>query len=337
MDKAKHNTEQTKISVAPMMDWTDRHCRYFHRLLAPTVLLYTEMVTTGALIHGDKDLHLDFDSAEQPLALQLGGSEPQDLATCTKLGEDWGYQEINLNCGCPSDRVQKGRFGACLMKEPEYVEACVKSMIEATSLPVTVKCRIGVDECEDKQFLYDFVSKVAESGCKTFIIHARKAWLKGLSPKENRTKPPLNYDLVLQLKQDFPELEIILNGEINSLKKIKQYANNIDGFMIGREAYQNPWFLAEIENHLFGTPFPDMDKIIAQMSTYLQEQCSKDDKTRPRHITRHMTGLFKGLYGGKIWRQSLATLPESNDMLTQAYDIYRQIHENKLKESQDVA
>ncbi len=333
----EHSTLNTKISVAPMMDWTDRHCRYFHRLLAPNALLYTEMVTTGALIHGDKQMHLNFNQEEQPLALQLGGSDPKDLATSTKLGEDWGYQEINLNCGCPSDRVQKGRFGACLMKEPEHVATCVRSMINSTSLPVTVKCRIGVDECEDKEFLYDFVNKVADSGCKTFIIHARKAWLKGLSPKDNRTKPPLNYDLVFQLKRDFPELEIILNGEITSIAQIENYMDKVDGFMIGREAYQNPWILAEIENQLFKVPLPNIDTVIKKMSDYLVKHCKENDKARPRHVTRHMTGLFRGLYGGKIWRQSLATLPETTDMLTQAYDNYRQIRENRLKELQDVA
>lgn len=325
-----------KISVAPMMDWTDRHCRYFHRLLAPHFILYTEMVTTGALVHGDKPSHLDFHSEESPLALQLGGSEPDDLTYSTKLGENWGYQEINLNCGCPSDRVQKGRFGACLMKEPEHVAICYKAMSKATTLPITVKCRIGVDECEDKDFLYNFVRRVSDAGCKTFIIHARKAWLKGLSPKENRIKPPLNYDLVCKLKQDFPNLEIILNGEINTLEKIESYSNKIDGFMIGREAYQNPWFLAEIENHLFGTPYPNIDNVIQKMDLYLKERCT-DSQTRPRHITRHMTGLFKGLYGGKTWRQSLATLPENTDILDNAYAAYRRIHENKLKESSDVA
>ena len=239
------------ISVAPMMDWTDRHCRYFHRLISPNALLYTEMVTTGAIIHGDTDRFLRFDEAEHPVDLQLGGSDSKDLATCTKIGADYGYDEINLNCGCPSDRVQSGAFGACLMKTPEHVADCIKAMRDVTDTPVTVKCRIGVDDCDDLPFLTEFVSAISNIGCTEFIIHARKAWLQGLSPKENREKPPLRYDIVEQIKKDHPHLKIHINGGITDIDTAKALLTAFDGIMIGREAYQNPWFLYEMETEIF--------------------------------------------------------------------------------------
>ncbi|MGB0720716.1 MAG: tRNA dihydrouridine(20/20a) synthase DusA, partial [Bdellovibrionales bacterium] len=227
--------ENFEISVAPMMDWTDRHCRYFHRLIAPHVTLYTEMVTTGALIHGDADRFLRFDQAEHPLALQLGGSDADDLARCAVMGQEAGYDEINLNCGCPSDRVQSGRFGACLMQEPDHVADCIAAMSGAVDIPVTVKCRIGIDRQDNFDFLDRFVGKIADKGCKTFIIHARSAWLKGLSPKENRDIPPLNYDRVHEVKEKYPDLRIILNGGITTLKQVQDNAA-LNGVMIGREA-----------------------------------------------------------------------------------------------------
>ncbi|MAM34302.1 MAG: tRNA dihydrouridine(20/20a) synthase DusA [Micavibrio sp.] len=311
-----------EFSVAPMMDWTDRHCRYFHRLLAPNIFLYTEMVTTGALIFGDKSRHLDFNEKESPLALQLGGSSAEDLAKSARLGEDWGYDEVNLNCGCPSDRVQKGRFGACLMAEPDLVATCIKAMQDVVNIPVTVKCRIAIDEYEEEPFLYEFIKKVSDIGCKTFIVHARKAWLKGLSPKENRDIPPLNYNLIYKLKNDFPELSVHLNGGVNSIKAIDEAIDKVDGIMIGREAYQNPWFLAEIEKTYFETELPREEYIITEMSHYLKSMLESGEILRPRNVTRHMTGLFKGTPGGKAWRQALSTLPESPDMIEKAYEAY---------------
>ena len=233
-----------RLSVAPMMDWTDRHCRYFHRLLTRRALLYTEMVTTGALLHGDVPRHLRFNVEEHPLALQLGGSEPADLAQAAKLGEQWGYDEINLNCGCPSERVQRGAFGACLMAEPQLVADGVKAMLDAVSVPVTVKHRIGIDKGESYDLVRDFVGIVSQTGCQTFIVHARNAWLQGLSPKENREVPPLRYEFVHRLKKDFPQLHIMINGGIDSAEQVHEQLQHIDGVMIGREAYHNPWWLA---------------------------------------------------------------------------------------------
>lgn len=294
---------QPRISVAPMMDWTDRHCRYFHRLLSPHVRLYTEMVTTGALLHGDKDRFLRFSEQEQPVALQLGGSDPAALAACAKMGESYGYDEINLNCGCPSDRVQSGRFGACLMKEPETVAACVAAMIDAADIPVTVKCRIGVDECDDFSFLGGFVEKVSGAGCKTFIVHARKAWLQGLSPKENREIPPLRYDIVARIRNEYPHLSFVLNGGIKSVEDIKNL--KFDGLMIGREAYQNPYFLAEIEREIFGnTAPPSREDAARAMIPYIEEQGRRYD-TPAKTATRHILGLFNGLPGARAWRRIL--------------------------------
>ncbi|MCC6597324.1 MAG: tRNA dihydrouridine(20/20a) synthase DusA [Alphaproteobacteria bacterium] len=314
-----------EISVAPMMDWTDRHCRYFHRLLAPHVKLYTEMVTTGALLFGDKDRHLRFDSAERPLALQLGGSDPDALARCAAMGEEYGYDEINLNCGCPSDRVQNGRFGACLMKEPDHVASCVERMISAVSIPVTVKCRIGIDDQDDFAFLDQFVGRIADKGCKTFIIHARKAWLKGLSPKENREKPPIDYIRAAQIREKYPQLRIIVNGEISTIENVQAQISTFSGVMIGREAYQNPWFLAEIMNSVFNAPSPPQGRELAAyaMIQYAHKQADLYG-TPVKSITRHMLGLFHGQPGAKAWKQTLSSFAHlenaSPDVILQALE-----------------
>ncbi|MGZ9096741.1 MAG: tRNA dihydrouridine(20/20a) synthase DusA [Micavibrio sp.] len=300
------NLKNPDISVAPMMDWTDRHCRYFLRLLAPHVRLYTEMVTTGALIHGDRDRHLAFSEAEHPLALQLGGSDPAALALCAKIGEDYGYREINLNCGCPSDRVQNGAFGACLMKNPATVADCVAAMSATVKIPVTVKCRIGVDECDEIPFLMNFIETVKAAGCKTFIIHARKAWLNGLSPKENREVPPLRYDIAAMVKDRHPELHIILNGGITTCAQIAALTPSFDGVMIGREAYQNPYTLAEIEEQFWGQPLPDRAAVALAMIPYIEQQ-QRDFGTPVKSVTRHLLGLYQGQRGGKAWRRVLST------------------------------
>jgi tRNA-dihydrouridine synthase A len=294
------------IAVAPMMDWTDRHCRFFHRLLSPTAHLYTEMVTTGAILHGDRDRFLRFSEAEQPVALQLGGSDPDALAACARHGEAYGYNEINLNCGCPSDRVQAGRFGACLMAEPELVARCVGAMAEAVKIPVTVKCRIGIDESEEYSFLNNFVRQISDAGCQKFIIHARKAWLNGLSPKENREIPPLRYDIAKRIKDEYQTLEIMVNGGINTIEQIGAHLEAFDGVMIGREAYQNPWLLAEIGKEIQGS-----DRVISReaialaMIPYVEEQRLKHG-TPVKSITRHMLGLFNGLRGARQWRRYLS-------------------------------
>ncbi|WP_334127808.1 tRNA dihydrouridine(20/20a) synthase DusA [Sneathiella sp.] len=294
------------ISVAPMMDWTDRHDRYFLRLITRRALLYTEMVTTGAILFGDTDRFLRFDPAEQPLALQLGGSEPEALAKCSRIAETYGYREVNLNVGCPSDRVQNGRFGACLMAEPETVAACVLAMQEATSLPVTVKTRIGIDDLDSYAYFSDFVGRIAETGIQTFIIHARKAWLTGLSPKENRTVPPLDYDRVYRLKADFPQLEIILNGGVTSHDEIARHLTKVDGVMVGREAYQNPYFLAEIDQRYYGEDdeTPERREIIDQMLPYVAREMAAGVPLNS--ITRHMLGLFQGRPGARAWRRHLS-------------------------------
>lgn len=296
-----------------MLDWTDRHCRYFHRLLSPNVRLYTEMVTTGALLHGDADRHLRFDAAEKYVALQLGGSDAADLAECAKMGADYGYDEINLNCGCPSERVQKGAFGACLMAEPDLVAACVESMAKAVNIPVTVKCRIGIDECDPEIFLRDFIRPVANAGCGMFVIHARKAWLKGLSPKENRTKPPINYNLPAAIKREFPHLQIVVNGEVKTAEQTKTHLKNFDGVMIGREAYQNPGLLLDLEKHVFGSDvITTPEAAVHAMIPYI-ERLARDYGTPMRSITRHMIGLFQGERGSKAWRRALSTEPHLPD------------------------
>lgn len=298
-----------RLSVAPMMDWTDQHCRKFHRLLTRHARLYTEMVTTGALIHGNQPRHLDFNREEHPLALQLGGSDANDLAVCAKLGEKWGYDEINLNCGCPSERVQRGSFGACLMAEPALVADCVKAMVDAVAIPVTVKHRIGIDAREDYDFVRDFVGQVADAGCAVFIAHARNAILKGLSPKENREVPPLKYDYVYKLKRDFPHLKIIINGGIDNAEQTREHLLHVDGVMIGREAYHNPYWLASWDREFYGDEYeaPSREEIEEAMIEYADQKVAKGSGVGPtRHaVMRHMVGLYKGLSGARAWRRKL--------------------------------
>jgi tRNA-dihydrouridine synthase A len=303
--KSPFSPERWKVSVAPMMDWTDRHCRYFHRLLSDRALLYTEMVTTGALIHGDVPRHLQFNEQEYPLALQLGGSEPKDLAHCAALGQTWGYDEINLNCGCPSERVQRGAFGACLMAEPQLVADCVKAMVDVVDVPVTVKHRIGIDKTESYEFVSDFVGTVSEAGCQTFIVHARNAWLKGLSPKANREVPPLRYSVVHQLKKDFPDLTICVNGGITTTEQVAEQLQHVDGVMLGREAYHNPWWLASWDAAFYDAePVEPLTRelVEAQMCDYMARQASLHG-TPWSTIARHMLGLRHGLPGSRRWRQ----------------------------------
>ena len=293
------------MSVAPMLDWTDRHCRFFHRLLTRKTLLYTEMVTTGALLHGDVARHLRFNAEEHPVALQLGGSEPADLAQAAKLGVQWGYNEINLNCGCPSERVQRGAFGACLMNEPQLVADCVKAMVDTVpETPVTVKHRIGIDREESYSFVRDFVGTVAEAGCSVFIVHARNAWLQGLSPKENREIPPLRYDIVGQLKREFPHLTIAINGGIKTDDVVEDQLTLLDGVMVGREAYHNPWWLASWDASYFGQPSNDLTREAVEeaMVAYMERE-SADHGTPWYPIARHMLGLRHGLPGARRWRQ----------------------------------
>ncbi len=309
MDKICSSLQNKEISVAPMMDWTDRHFRYFMRLISPHCLLYTEMITTGALIHGEKHRFLKFSQAEHPIALQLGGSDPSDMARSAELGQTYGYNQININCGCPSERVQKGAFGACLMAEPNLVAANVAAMQAAVDIPVTVKCRIGIDDSDDFIFLDRFVDIIADKGCKTFIVHARKAWLKGLSPKENREIPPLMYERVYALKNKYPHLRIILNGGIKSLVSALEGLEYSDGVMIGREAYQNPWFMREIEHEIFGNDqVLNRNDVALKFMAYMKDQ-HKNYGVPIKSMTRHILGLFYGQRGGKNWRRTLSTLP----------------------------
>ena len=304
-----------RVSVAPMMDWTDKNCRYFHRLLSRHVLLYTEMVTTGALVHGDVPRHLDFNAEEHPVALQLGGSDPADLAHSARLGQQWGYQEINLNCGCPSERVQRGAFGACLMSEPKLVADCVKAMVDVVDVPVTVKHRIGIDKIESYEFVRDFVGTVSEAGCQVFIVHARNAWLQGLSPKENREIPPLRYELVHQLKKEFPHLTIAINGGFTTNTQVLEQLDVLDGVMLGREAYHNPWLLASWDAELYGAQPQALSRedVEARMCDYMVREAAARG-TPWSNIARHMLGLRNGLPGARRWRQvwsdhRLKTLP----------------------------
>ncbi|MGI4776615.1 MAG: tRNA dihydrouridine(20/20a) synthase DusA [Janthinobacterium lividum] len=293
-----------RVSVAPMMDWTDRHCRYLHRLLSRHALLYTEMVTTGALMHGDVPRHLRFDAEEHPVALQLGGSEPADLAHCAKLGEAWGYDEINLNCGCPSERVQRGAFGACLMAEPALVADGVKAMVDVVNVPVTVKHRIGIDKIESYDFVRDFVGTVSEAGCRTFIVHARNAWLQGLSPKQNREVPPLRYALVHRLKHDFPELAFSINGGFTQSAQVHEHLRLLDGVMVGREAYHNPWWLTGWDAEFFGAASSELarEDVEHRMCDYMVREAAVHG-TPWSNIARHMLGLRNGLPGARRWRQ----------------------------------
>ena len=293
-----------------MMDWTDRHCRLFHRQITRHTWLYTEMVTTGALVYGDVERHLRFNEEEHPVALQLGGSDPADLATSARLGQQYGYDEINLNCGCPSERVQKGAFGACLMAEPQLVADCVKAMRDAVSIDVTVKHRIGIDKNEEYGFVRDFVGTVADAGCATFIVHARNAILKGLSPKENREIPPLKYDMAYQLKRDFPQLEIIINGGIKTPDEIALHLAHVDGVMLGREAYHNPYSMATYDARFYGddTPVKSRDEVLAAMIAYIGSQLAQHAGRvmKLNAITRHMLGLMAGLPGARAFRQTMS-------------------------------
>lgn len=289
-----------------MLDWTDRHCRYFHRLLSQNTLLYTEMVTTGAIIHGKGDF-LKYDQSEHPVALQLGGSNVKDLAHCAKLAEERGYDEINLNVGCPSDRVQNGRFGACLMAEPELVAECIAAMKSEVSIPVTVKTRIGIDDQDSYEFLTRFVSIVNEQGgCEDFTIHARKAWLSGLSPKENREIPPLDYPRAYQIKKDFSHLNIAVNGGVKSLDEALEHLEHLDGVMIGREAYQSPYILSEVDQRIFGEDKPVIKRsdVVKAMYPYIDQQLSEGAYLG--HITRHMLGLFQSMPGARQWRRHIS-------------------------------
>ena len=295
-----------RLAVAPMLDWTDRHCRYFLRLLSRPTLLYTEMVTTGAALHGDRERLLAYDPAEHPLALQLGGCDPGELARCARIAADFDYDEVNLNVGCPSDRVQSGRFGACLMAEPDLVADCVAAMRTTVNLPVTVKTRIGIDDRDSYEALTDFVGRVASGGCEVFIIHARKAWLRGLSPKENREIPPLRYDIVYRLKRDFPDLTIILNGGLRNLDQAEDELRRVDGVMIGRAAYENPYLLADADRRFFGsdTPLPSRHQVIRAFLPYVENQLQQGT---PLHcMTRHVLGLFQGIPGARAWRRHLS-------------------------------
>ena len=323
MNIKKHHTLQNKwrLSVAPMMEWTDRHCRYFHRLLSKNTLLYTEMINAGAVVHGDVPRHLRYNWEEHPVALQLGGSEPDKLAIAARVAEEWGYDEVNINCGCPSERVQKGAFGACLMAEPDLVADCVKAMLDAVKdsvkMPITVKHRIGINKTEDTPegyaFVRDFIGTVADAGCQTFIVHARNAWLKGLSPKENRDIPPLRYEVVHQLKTDFPHLNIAINGGLTTNVQIAEQLQYLDGVMVGREAYHNPWLLASWDKTFFASSvLPELvegsaieitrESVEAQMVAYMErEQTLHGTHWAP--IARHMLGLRHGLAGSRRWRQ----------------------------------
>jgi tRNA-dihydrouridine synthase A len=293
-----------------MMDLTDRHCRYFHRLLTRHSLLYTEMVTTGALLHGDVDRHLSYNDEEHPIALQLGGSAPSDLAKCAQIGADYGYDEINLNCGCPSDRVQRGAFGACLMKEPELVAESVAAMKAVVKIPITVKCRIGVDDQDDYQSLASFTEQLVDAKVDALVVHARKAWLQGLSPKQNREVPPLDHPRVYQLKKDFPNLEIILNGGVETLEQVELHLQQVDGVMIGRSAYYNPWMLADTDLRIFNAPSVETDialselEVIEQMFPYIEQQLSNGIKLSA--MSRHLLGLFFGQPGARQFRRSIS-------------------------------
>ena len=294
------------LSIAPMLDWTDRFYRQFARQITRHTWLYTEKVTTGALLHGNRDRFLRFDPCEQPIALQLGGSDPAALAQCAKIAEQWGYDEVNLNVGCPSERVQEGSFGACLMAEPQLVADCVKAMRDVVSIPVTVKHRIGIDKVEEYDYLRNFVDVVAAAGCQTFIVHARNAILKGLSPKQNREIPPLKYDYVYRLKQERPELEIIINGGITTLEQTDEHLRHVDGVMIGREAYHNPYLLVDADRRYYGDdhPLPSRAEIIEALMPFVEQEVK--DGVPLKIITRHILGLFQGMRGARYWRRQLS-------------------------------
>jgi len=295
-----------RLSVAPMLDWTDRHCRYFLRLLSRHTLLYTEMVTTGALLHGERARFLSFDPAEHPVVLQLGGSDPKAMAVCAHMGEEAGFDEIDMNLGCPSDRVQSGRFGACLIAEPGLVADCVAAMKEAVSIPVTVKTRIGIDERDSYEELRDLVGTLAAAGCDALIVHARKAWLRGLSPKENRDIPPLRYEVVRRLKGDFPRLPVVINGGITTLGQARSLLRDLDGVMIGRAAYRNPWLLAAADREIFGDRHspPNRRQVLEAYVVYLEQELAAGAPLNA--MTRPILGLFQGQPGARRWRQAIS-------------------------------
>jgi tRNA-dihydrouridine synthase A len=317
-----------RFTTAPMMDWSDRHCRYFWRQLTREAVLYTEMVTTGALIHGNREGFLRYDDLEHPIALQLGGSDPAALAECARFAGQWQYDEVNLNVGCPSDRVQNNMIGACLMAHPQLVADCMKAMQDATSIDVTIKHRIGIDDLDSYDRLQNFVGTVADTGCKTFIIHARKAILQGLSPKENREIPPLIYDTVYRIKQDFPELEVIINGGIKTHDEVTAHLQHVDGVMLGREAYQNPSVLMEVDQRYYDAEAGETDKkaLIRGMYPYIEAQLSEGATLH--HITRHMLGLFNGQPGARLFRRHLSEQAPRRgsglDVLEQALELVRE-------------
>jgi tRNA-dihydrouridine synthase A len=298
------NKDDWRLSVAPMMDWTDRHCRYFHRLLSPHARLYTEMVTSAALVRGKQLRLLEHSQQEHPVALQLGGSDPQELAEAARHGAQAGYDEINLNVGCPSDRVQSGRFGACLMREPALVGDCVKAMRDAVTVPVTVKCRIGVDDQDDYADLQHFTETMLEAGVEVLAVHARKAWLQGLSPKENREIPPLDYQRVYRLKQEFPQLVVVINGGITTVDAVREHLSHVDGVMLGRAAYHDPYVLARVEAALYDEPLPSRESVLQHMRPYIEAELARG--TALKHITRHLLGLYQGEPGARSFRRTLS-------------------------------
>jgi tRNA-dihydrouridine synthase A len=320
VDKAKTLTNH-RFSVAPMMDWTDKHCRYLHRLISKHTVLYTEMVTTGALIHGDAKRFLAYNPEEHPVVLQLGGGDPRELAICAKMAEDHGYDEVNLNVGCPSDRVQNNMIGACLMAHPDRVADCIDQMQQAVDIPVTIKHRLGIDELDSQEYLLEFVRKVRDTGCKTFIIHARKAILQGLSPKENRDIPPLQYERVYDVKQAFPDLDVWINGGIRTLEETQQHLQYVDGVMVGREAYQNPFLLSEVDALLYSDSSSINSRldIAHAFEPYVAEQLAKG--TPLYAVVKHMLGLFHGQRGGKQFRRHIS---ENGHKQGAGLDVYRQ-------------
>jgi tRNA-dihydrouridine synthase A len=304
MNAIAATAEPWRLSVAPMMDWTDRHCRYFHRLLSPHARLYTEMVTSAALVRGRQLRLLEHSQQEHPVALQLGGSDPVELAQAARFGAEAGYDEINLNVGCPSDRVQSGRFGACLMREPALVADCVKAMRDAVSVPVTVKCRIGVDDQDDYAGLQHFTETMLEAGVGVLVVHARKAWLKGLSPKENREIPPLDYARVYRLKREFPQLVVAINGGVTTVEQVRAHLAQVDGVMLGRAAYHDPYLLARLESALYGEPLPTREAVLRHLRPYVEAELARG--TALKHITRHLLGLYQGEPGARGFRRVLS-------------------------------
>jgi tRNA-dihydrouridine synthase A len=326
-----HAPLKRTVSIAPMLDWTDRHYRYFMRLISRDCVLFTEMITAPAIMNGDKARLLDFDSAEHPVVIQLGGSDPAQLAQAAKISQDWGYDEINLNVGCPSDRVQSGRFGACLMKEPDLVADCVKAMQDAVSIPVTIKCRIGIDEFDSFEFFQQFVDTLVNADVKHFYVHARKAWLNGLSPKENRTIPELKYDFVYQIKQMYPQLDISINGGIQTIEQVQEHLQYVDGVMIGREAYHNPYLLAEFDQLFYKNDALAISRelIVEKMVIYTQQHIADGGKLN--NITKHMLGLFQGQTGARRWRRYLSEnahkRPKDATVLLEALEQVHQTHQ----------